>query len=101
MSIRFRWSASKRAVNLAAHGLDFLDAFEVFAGLTYTFEDDRFRYAEQRFVTLGFLGATAVSIVHTESEHEIRVISFRRATRKEEVILFEALAREFPPGDPV
>jgi uncharacterized DUF497 family protein len=42
-------------------------------------------------VTLGFLGGVAVSIVHTESEDEIRVISFRKATTSEEIILFESL----------
>ena len=43
------------------------------------------------FVTLGFLGGVTVSIVHTETESEIRVISFRKATRNEEIILFEGL----------
>ena len=46
---------------------------------------------EQRYVTLGFLGDICVSIVHTETPTVIRVISFRRATRNEEVILFESL----------
>jgi uncharacterized protein len=61
------------------------------ATLAFTYEDDRFEYEEQRFVTLGFLNGAAVSIVHTETEDEIRTISFRKATTKEEVILFENL----------
>ena len=36
-------------------GLDFVDAPRVFDGPTYTYEDDRFDYSEQRFVTLGIL----------------------------------------------
>jgi uncharacterized protein len=43
------------------------------------------------FVTLGFLNGVTVSIVHTETEDEIRIISFRKATTKEEGILFESL----------
>ena len=31
------------------------DTPAVFAGVTYTFEDDRLEYPEQRFVTLGLL----------------------------------------------
>lgn len=84
----FTWSKAKRAVNLKAHGLDFVDAPLVFEGLTFTFEDDRFSYGEQRFVTLGLLAGIPVSIVHTESEHEIRVISFRKATQREAQIYF-------------
>ena len=84
----FRWSERKRAINLRDHGLDFVDAPRVFEGGTYTFEDDRFAYGEQRFVTLGLLAGVPVSIVHTENEHEIRVISFRKATSREAEIYF-------------
>jgi uncharacterized DUF497 family protein len=76
---------------LEAHRFDFVDAERVFEGPTFTYEDDRFEYEEQRFVTLGFLNGVAVSIVHTETEDEIRVISFRKATTKEEIILFKSL----------
>jgi len=71
--------------------LDFVDAEKVFEGPTFTYEDDRFGYGEQRFVTLGFLGGVAVSIVHTEPQDEIHVISFRKATTGEEIILFKSL----------
>ncbi|MBI3154330.1 MAG: BrnT family toxin [Burkholderiales bacterium] len=81
--MRFAWSARKRVLNLEAHGLDFVDAASVFEGLTFTYEDDRFAYGEQRFVTLGLLAGVPVSIVHTETEDEIRIISFRKATPRE------------------
>lgn len=77
--------------NLKAHGLDFVDAPRVFEGLTFTFEDDRFGYGEQRFVTLGLLAGTPVSIVHTETEHEVRIISFRKATQREAQIYFDQI----------
>jgi uncharacterized DUF497 family protein len=51
----YRWDERKRRANLKAHKLDFRDAPEVFDGLTVTYEDDRFDYGEQRYVTLGFL----------------------------------------------
>jgi uncharacterized protein len=81
--MEFTWSETKRAANVKTHGLDFVDAPRLFEGLTFTFEDDRFSYGEQRFVTLGLLAGIPVSIVHTETDHEIRIISFRKATKHE------------------
>jgi uncharacterized protein len=89
--MEFAWSEAKRAVNIKAHGLDFVDAARVFDGVTFTFEDDRFSYGEQRFVTLGLLAGIPVSIAHTESENEIRVISFRKATKRESQIYFDEI----------
>jgi uncharacterized DUF497 family protein len=87
--MRFTWQEAKRKSNLKTHGLDFLDAPKVFEGLTFTFEDDRFEYGEQRFVTLGLLNGIPVSIVHTETADHIHVISFRKATKNEQIIFFE------------
>ena len=89
--MEFVWSEAKRAANIKGHGLDFVDAPRVFEGVTYTFEDDRFSYGEQRFITLGLLAGVPVSVVHTESQHEIRVISFRKATKREAQIYFDAV----------
>jgi uncharacterized protein len=89
--MEFTWSETKRAANLKAHGLDFVDAALVFEGVTFTFEDDRFSYGEQRFITPGLLAGIPVSIVHTESENEVRIISFRKATRREAQIYFDEI----------
>ena len=89
--MRFAWNERKRISNLRDHGFDLRDAPAVFDGPTYTIEDDRFAYGEQRLMTLGFLGGVSVSIVHTETSRVIRIISFRKATRHEEAILFESL----------
>jgi uncharacterized DUF497 family protein len=89
--MEFTWSERKRSLNLRQHGIDFLDAVAVFEGQTFTYEDDRFSYREQRFVTLGLLAGVPVSIVHTETEHEIRIISFRQATRREAELFFNAI----------
>ena len=89
--MRFTWSTAKRLRNLKDHGLDFVDAPGVFEGATFTYEDDRFRYQEQRFVTLGLLAGIPVSVVHTETAHEIRIISFRKATSREAGIFFAGI----------
>jgi uncharacterized protein len=89
--MRFTWDERKRRSNLKFHGIDFIDAPRVFEGPTFTFEDDRFEYDELRFVTLGFLSGIPVSIVHTETVARIHVISFRKATRNEEILLIKSI----------
>ena len=89
--MRFTWDEAKRKRNLKDHGLDFVDAERVFEGPTFTFEDYRFRYDEQRLVSLGLLEGIPVSIVHTETRDRIHIISFRKATKRETAILLKSL----------
>lgn len=89
--MRFIWHELKRQDNLKKHGVDFADAERVFAGPTFTFEDDREDYDEQRWVTLGLLGMKVVVIVHTETAEEIRVISMREADNNEQLLFFTNL----------
>ena len=89
--MQFTWSERKRTLNIKGHGLDFVDAPRVFEGATYTFEDSRFDYGEHRFETLGLMAGVPVSIVHTETEDEIRVISFRKATKNEASLYFHQI----------
>jgi uncharacterized DUF497 family protein len=89
--MRFAWDEAKRSSNLRKHGLDFADAELVFAGVTYTIEDRRFDYREQRFITLGMLRDLVVVLAHTERRGTIRVISMRKATRNEQALYFQNL----------
>jgi uncharacterized DUF497 family protein len=89
--MRFIWHEPKRQANLKKHGVDFADAKRIFAGPTFTFEDDRADYGEQRWVTLGLLGMRVMVIVHTETEDEIRVISMREAHNDEQILFFANL----------
>ena len=83
ISMKFTWHEAKRQSNLSKHGLDFAQAYQVFVGETFTFEDIRFRYDERRFVTLGVLEHVVI-IVHTETIDEIRIISMKKATKHEQ-----------------
>lgn len=89
--MRFSWHEPKRQTTLQKHHLDFAQAEDVFAGSTFTFEDDRKDYGEQRWVTLGLLREKVVVIVHTESDDEIRIISMREATKNEQQLFFSNL----------
>ena len=87
--MQFTWDEKKRQTNLKKHGIDFAKAPEIFAGPTFTWEDARFDYGEQRWITMGLLGVlVVVLVVHTESEEEIHVISIRKADKDEQTLFF-------------
>ena len=90
--MKFEWNEAKQQSNLRKHRLDFADAETVFAGATFSFEDDRFEYSEDRYITLGLLRGAVVVIAHTEREEVIRVISMRKATKNEQQVYFEGFA---------
>jgi uncharacterized DUF497 family protein len=82
------WDEAKRLSNLRKHGIDFRNAAEVLAGFTYTVADDRRAISEQRYCSLGLLGAFVVVVIHAERGDAIRVISMRRARKHETEIYF-------------
>jgi uncharacterized DUF497 family protein len=53
--MKVTWDEAKHRSNLRKHSMDLADAEAVFAGATFTFEDNRFDHGEQRFITLGML----------------------------------------------
>ena len=87
--VRFEWDEAKRRSNLRRHGIDFAVLGEVFEGVPVTYLDDRYDYGEERLITLGLLKGHVVTIVHTESDDVIRIISARKAERDEETRYFK------------
>ncbi len=87
----FVWDGAKRRLNLHKHGIDFADADKIFRGVTFTAEDTREDYGEQRFLTLGLLEDQVVSVAHTEQGEEIRIISIRKATKHEARFYFSQI----------
>ena len=87
----FEWDERKRHGNLRKHGLDFADCAAVFAGLTITEIDSSCDYGETRYLTVGLLNGRVVSVIHTESEELVRIISFRKATKNEQARYFKAI----------
>jgi uncharacterized DUF497 family protein len=66
--MKFIWDETKRISNINKHELDFALTHLIFETDTFTFEDKRITYNEQRFVTLGILKSDVVVVVHTETE---------------------------------
>jgi uncharacterized protein len=88
--VHYSFDPAKRSANLKKHGFDLTAARSVIeSGNAVTFEDKRFEYDEERFVTLGLYQESVVVIVTAESGDDVRVISMRKADKHEQKIYFE------------
>ena len=82
--MRFEWDEDKNQTNIRKHGLDFSDAWEVFASPMLVGLDDREDYGEDRWIGVGVLWSRVVVVCFVErSEDTIRMISMRKATNQE------------------
>ena len=83
--MQFEWDPEKAAVNVKRHRVSFNEAAGVLEDtLSTTFPDAEHSTEEQRFVTIGASHRGRVLVVaHTERNDTIRIISARRATRRE------------------
>ncbi len=79
--MEYEWDESKRRSNLAKHRVDFT-AITHFEWDTAVIESDE-RHDEPRWVAKGFIGTVLHTVVFTEREDTLRIISLRKATRKE------------------
>ena len=78
------WDEVKRKSNLQKHGLDFRDAHLVYENpdkCTYdASRDDEYRLMD---VALAVINGRLLTLVYTEQDDNVRVISFRNASRTE------------------
>ncbi len=83
--LRFGWDDAKAQSNFAKHGVAFEEAASVFGDpLALTFTDPDHSLGEKRWLTFGVSYSGRLLVVaHTERGRFIRIISARKATRRE------------------
>jgi uncharacterized DUF497 family protein len=81
--MRYEWDESKRAANLAQHGVDFMAAEDFEWDTAVETIDDRFDYGEERWVALGHIRERVYVLVYTNRTEAIRIISLRKANKRE------------------
>jgi len=88
--MEFEWDENKRMINLAKHRFDFADAVFIFIDpYRITFVDSRKDYGERREHTIGmFKNELIVSVIHTDRNGKTRIISARRANKRERSIYY-------------
>lgn len=81
----FEWNREKRTRNLRNHGIDFSESIEAFDDpLARIRSDPDHSRAEHRFIIVGRTKKDRVLLtMFVERGAEIRIISSRRATRRE------------------
>ena len=85
------WDEPKRRSNLAKHGVDFVDAAEIFLGPTVETEDRRRAYGEVRVQALGAVLGSVLYVVYTWRNGRRRIISAPRAS-SDEVTIYRTIA---------
>jgi uncharacterized DUF497 family protein len=85
MALGFTWDPAKSAANVRKHGVSFEDASTAFGDPhSITVADPLHSAAETRFALIGSTSRGLIVIVsHTERNDTIRIISARKATRRE------------------
>ena len=84
----FEWDDNKEEQNRKKHGLDFRTAAQVFRDPNrLEWYDDAHSGSEDRYITIGQIGMNTVLVVllvvYTERGQTLRIISARRATKRE------------------
>ncbi len=85
--MNFEWDKAKNQSNIKKHLISFEEAQAIFEGEVLTVADDRFHYSEERYISFGELvladGRIIIAVVHTERGDRTRIISARKANRRE------------------
>ena len=81
----FEWDPQKAKSNLEKHGVSFGEASTAFQDtLSLTIEDPLRSIEEERLILIGMSQENRILVVvHTERGDNIRIISARKATKKE------------------
>lgn len=88
LSRTYEWDPDKRERTLAARGIDFVDAVQIFEGPTLERIDARREHAEERVLAIGIAHARHLTVVYTDRPQRAghivrRIISARRSNRHE------------------
>ncbi|MBN2738138.1 MAG: BrnT family toxin [Spirochaetales bacterium] len=87
MTIQFEWDPEKEIKNIHKHGIDFEEAKSVFYDINArVIHDPEHSDNEDRFIILGLSVNLSLLIVchcYRESDEIIRIISARKASKKE------------------
>lgn len=86
MQLTFEWDTEKEKINIAKHGIDFETASHIFYDSSRIEKYDELHSGdEDRYITIGTMNGVAfvVTVVFTERDSAIRLISARKATKRE------------------
>lgn len=81
--MHYEWDENKNRANKEKHGVDFQIAVDFDWATAIETYDNRVEYNEDRWIAMGFIGGKLYILVYTERSKNIRIISLRKATKRE------------------
>jgi uncharacterized DUF497 family protein len=96
--VQFDFDPGKDATNLSKHGLSLAAAAELSWDAALVWLDDRADYGEVRMVALAPIGEILFFVVFADREPARRIISLRRANRREVNHYVKATQENYPEG---
>ncbi len=91
--MEFEWDERKRQANIEKHGIDFVDAKEIWNSEVLEIPSPRSERRERRFIAYGLMEGKVIAVVYTWRGRCRRLISARRARRYEEETYQSAFGR--------
>ena len=83
--LNFEWDEEKAIINFKKHKISFEEAVSIFSDQnSITIYDQEHSETEERFIDIGIsAGKRILVVVYIEIQNKIRIISCRKATKKE------------------
>ena len=88
--MEYEWDENKNKTNKTKHRISFEEAVEIFDYSVLELECNRFDYGETRYIGIGRNRKLIIlTVVFTERKPRLRIISARRANKKERSLYHE------------
>lgn len=95
--MEFEWDDAKAQRNLATHHVDFAEAGALWEGPHFAGVDTRYDDGESRPVVMGLIADRVCVCVYTSRGGRHRIISLRRANRREQARYGQAVEDHLGP----
>ena len=82
MNHEYEWDENKRLSNIAKHEIDFMAMYDFEWAAIHQERSDR--YGEERIAVTGYIGERLYRVIYTMRGERKRIISLRKANRREE-----------------
>ena len=80
----FEWNEEKNKLNVEKHGIDFVDAKEIWKGLVLDLPSPQDHHSEERFIAIGLSKERHITVIYTWRDTNRRLISARKARDNEQ-----------------
>jgi len=92
--MRYIWDVKKDRANAKKHAIRFEDAVGIWNDFVFDRIEDSLDYEEERLLAIGLINGIEIVVVYTERREDRRIISARKADRRERQDCWQARYEE-------